>query len=323
MVRYTSEEKRDMYELYIKCNRNSIIAKQRYEQLHPERNQPNLNIFRRLSQNLLQYNSFNRTRVQYVRRREPVSDINVLAQIAKNPEVSSRAVAAECNLSRSRVSQIIKGHGYDDFKYLPVQKLYPNDPQRRLQFSNWYQHKLVDNHNFSHEIIWGDETTFTNSAMFNRKNKHYYATVNPKLVQEVRHQYRFSLNLWCGLLDNKVLGPYFIDGSLTARKYLEILEEMLDDLPLDHRNSNLWFQQDGAGVHNAAVVEDYLNDRFTHSWIGTRGPVAWAARSPDLNPLDFYLWGFLKIKFIIDLTQQWKYFGKRSRTLSKQFNQRQ
>ncbi|KAJ4448366.1 hypothetical protein ANN_10382, partial [Periplaneta americana] len=34
---------------------------------------------------------------------------------------------------------------------------------------------------------------------------------------------------------------------------------------------------------------------FPDRWIGTRGgPNAWPPRSPDLNPLDFYLWGHLK-----------------------------
>ena len=29
-------------------------------------------------------------------------------------------------------------------------------------------------------------------------------------------------------------------------------------------------------------------------WIGRRGPVEWPARSPDLTPMDFFLWGVLK-----------------------------
>ncbi|KAJ4440508.1 hypothetical protein ANN_08649 [Periplaneta americana] len=29
-------------------------------------------------------------------------------------------------------------------------------------------------------------------------------------------------------------------------------------------------------------------------WIGRGGPIAWPPRSPELNPLDFYLWGHLK-----------------------------
>jgi hypothetical protein len=33
---------------------------------------------------------------------------------------------------------------------------------------------------------------------------------------------------------------------------------------------------------------------FPHRWIGKRGPVQWAPRSSDLNPLDFAFWGFVK-----------------------------
>ncbi|KAG5895857.1 hypothetical protein JTB14_012242 [Gonioctena quinquepunctata] len=71
---------------------------------------------------------------------------------------------------------------------------------------------------------------------------------------------------------------------------------MLDDLPIQYRRNSPWFQQDGCGPHNSRIVTDYLNRTFPDSWIGTRGPVAWPARSPDLNPLDSYLWGYLKNK---------------------------
>ncbi|KAJ4441713.1 hypothetical protein ANN_11571, partial [Periplaneta americana] len=37
-----------------------------------------------------------------------------------------------------------------------------------------------------------------------------------------------------------------------------------------------------------------LDRRFPDRWIGRGGPIAWPPRSPDLNPLDFYLWGHLK-----------------------------
>ncbi|PSN32148.1 hypothetical protein C0J52_23854, partial [Blattella germanica] len=33
---------------------------------------------------------------------------------------------------------------------------------------------------------------------------------------------------------------------------------------------------------------------FPDRWIGRGGPIPWPARSPDLNPLDYFLWGYLK-----------------------------
>jgi len=41
-------------------------------------------------------------------------------------------------------------------------------------------------------------------------------------------------------------------------------------------------------------VRDYLNESFPNRWLGRGGPVAWPPRSPDLTPLDYYLWGHMK-----------------------------
>jgi len=47
-------------------------------------------------------------------------------------------------------------------------------------------------------------------------------------------------------------------------------------------------------VHLRRVARDYLNQNYGQRWIGRGGPVAWPPRSPDMNPLDFYLWGHVK-----------------------------
>jgi len=41
-------------------------------------------------------------------------------------------------------------------------------------------------------------------------------------------------------------------------------------------------------------VREYLNESFPNRWLGRGGPAAWAPRSPDLTPLDYYLWGHMK-----------------------------
>lgn len=56
------------------------------------------------------------------------------------------------------------------------------------------------------------------------------------------------------------------------------------------------FQQDGAPAHttraNIALLTQKLGDRV----ISRNGPVNWPARSCDLTPLDYFLWGYLKSK---------------------------
>ena len=54
----------------------------------------------------------------------------------------------------------------------------------------------------------------------------------------------------------------------------------------------MWFIQDGAPAHNADSVLTYLEETFPYRWIGTKSPfLCWPARSPDLNPLDYFFFG--------------------------------
>ena len=42
------------------------------------------------------------------------------------------------------------------------------------------------------------------------------------------------------------------------------------------------------------IVTDYLNITYDNRWVGRNGPVKWPPRSPDLTPLDYFLWGWMK-----------------------------
>lgn len=298
MARYSASEKVDMYNVYIRSYRNSVAALQSYAELYPERRQPDRTIFRRISSHLNEFGTFKTVRNR--RNIESANEINVLAQINLNPETSQRKIAGECNLSKTGVQKVLKKHKYHDFKFKPVQNLHPGDEERRLYFCRWFRNRLREDPDFPVQVIWSDETTFTNSGIFNRRNKHFYAVQNPNLTQEVRPQIRFSVNVWCGLLDDQLLGPHFIPGHLNGQAYVNFLqtdfEEILDNLPLQTLRNLKWFQQDGAGPHNARIVTQHLDDRFAGYWIGTNGPVRWPPRSPCLNPLDYFLWGFVKNK---------------------------
>jgi hypothetical protein len=41
------------------------------------------------------------------------------------------------------------------------------------------------------------------------------------------------------------------------------------------------------------AVLELLTNLFSEQWVGGDGPSAWRARSPDLNPVYFYLWRYL------------------------------
>ena len=56
------------------------------------------------------------------------------------------------------------------------------------------------------------------------------------------------------------------------------------------------FQQDGAPPHIANVVLEFLREIFDERLISGNCECFWPAYSPDLNPCDFFLWGYLKSK---------------------------
>ena len=60
--------------------------------------------------------------------------------------------------------------------------------------------------------------------------------------------------------------------------------------------ANLWFQQDGASSQTAHESRQELRDLFGQNIVGKFFNFNWPPRSPDLSPLDFFLWGYLKNK---------------------------
>ena len=63
---------------------------------------------------------------------------------------------------------------------------------------------------------------------------------------------------------------------------------------------NIWLQQDGATCHTAKAPLDVLRPVIEDRIISRRVDVVWPARSCDLTPLDYYLWGAIKDKCYAD-----------------------
>ena len=57
---------------------------------------------------------------------------------------------------------------------------------------------------------------------------------------------------------------------------------------------NQLLMQDGAPPHTALASRNWLARHFGYRVISLKTNFVWAPYSPDLNPLDFFLWGHLK-----------------------------
>lgn len=209
----------------------------------------------------------------------------------RNPRASTRDAARRFNVSQYAVWKLLNNAKMHAYHFQPVQHLEEADALPRRNFCEW----LLSNQHTN--ILWTDESMFTRVGLYNCHNEHWWAYRNPHVIREDHFQVRFSVNVWAGVIGDRILGPYFIEGRLTGGTYLEMLqgviEEMLEDVPLAFLQ-NFYFQHDGAPPHYAREVRQYLDEQFPSHWIGRGGPVAWPARSPDLTPCDFYLWGDVK-----------------------------
>lgn len=84
---------------------------------------------------------------------------------------------------------------------------------------------------------------------------------------------------------------------LNAENFVNFLNNdlpgLLEEVPLLVRRV-MWAQLDGAPAHWGLETRVWLNQNFPERWIGRDAPIPWPTRSPDLNVLDFFFWGFLK-----------------------------
>lgn len=156
---------------------------------------------------------------------------------------------------------------------------------------------IVDS-NFLKTCLWTDESNFSHEGITNLHNLHYWADKddNPRVKRQTSFQSKFSVNVWAGLIGRDLIGPYFLPERLNGELYLHFLQNNLPDLllPVLGEEGRITFQHDGCPAHFLRDVRNHLNDVFPNAWVGRGGPIPWPARSPDLTPLDFYVWGRAK-----------------------------
>jgi len=54
-----------------------------------------------------------------------------------------------------------------------------------------------------------------------------WADENSHATVESNFQLRFSVNVWCAVLDDQLIGPFILEGRLTGEAYLQFLQEEL------------------------------------------------------------------------------------------------
>lgn len=299
MQQFSIEEYVHMHFVYGLADGNARQAERLYRERYPERRHPNHKTFAAIHQRLLETGKVAKrsSEGRPISVRTPDLEEAVLEDVGQDPSTSTRRLAVRHNVSQNTINTILHQQLLYPYHILRVQALTPNDFNGRLVFCQWLLRQCAADQDFLSKIIFTDEACFTRDGIFNYHNFHEWSDENPHAKAETRHQVRFSLNVWVGIVGHHILGPIFLPPRLTGQSYLEFLRndfaDMLEDIPVLARRSS-WFMHDGAPAHFAVNVREHLDRCYPQKWIGRSGPVNWPPRSPDLNPLDFCIWGYAK-----------------------------
>ena len=266
MAEFTFDEYAEMLLIYGEAHRHGRRARLLYAERFPHRRVPSRTIFARLERRLRERGTFTVNRIDCGaprRVRTPQFEEDVLRRVERDPSTNTRRMARDLRGSSTTVWRVLHQEHLHPYHIARVPSLGPADFAPRVDFCQWILQRCAEDPAFLQLILFTDEATFSRDGVFNCHNSHMWAVENPHGVRERAFQERFSVNVWAGIINGRLIGPYLLPARLTGANYLiflqEILPELLQDIPLGIRQ-HMWFQHDGAPPHFTRAVLHYLNN---------------------------------------------------------------
>lgn len=223
--------------------------------------------------------------------------LRIQEAIERSPRASTRRVSRELDVPHTTVWKVLRFTLKKRAYHLQVlHKLEAEDYAAREAMC-FDLLEAANNEDLMQNILFSDEATFHICGNVHKHNCRIWADQQPNAILEWQRDTP-KVNVWLGMTANKIYGPFmFAEPTVTGTTYCDMLEFFLGpQLVQDGIVETVIFQQDGAPPNFALTVRDFLNGIFPNRWIGRGSQRLWASRSPDLTPLDFFVWGFIKSK---------------------------
>ena len=112
-----------------------------------------------------------------------------------------------------RVWRTLREEDFYPYHDQTVQHLEPGDEAQRMDFCQWIQAhpELLG------VILFTDEASFTRDGVNNSRNVHTWSHDNPHETRVTNFQRRFSVNVWCGVIGNRLIRPFVFENCLATR----------------------------------------------------------------------------------------------------------
>ena len=217
-------------------------------------------------------------------------------RIDRNDGVSLNKMAKSLGVARSSVQLIVKKElGLRSYRLFKGQKLTDFAKAKRLEkckeLLKIFEVRRIE------DVLWTDEKIFPIEVAHNSQNDRQLISPSQRYSSERRivtkSLFPRGVMVWGGITSKSKTPLVFIDQNvrIDAKFYQdEILRKVL--VPWKQKNPNMILQQDWAPAHGAETTIAYLEENFP----GFLNKNQWPSRSPDLNPIDFSVWGLLEEK---------------------------
>lgn len=211
MGEYSLEEYYNMFRALSLADENVNRAAVIYRNMFPEafRN-PSPAVFTRLRARLLKtgnllpdYSNAGAPKTAMT----PQLEARILAEFDEDNNLSTRLCATRLGIpNHTTVHDVLVKNGRHPYRFKKVQELIQaRDYVNRFNFCirMLQQARLLPD--LWDLILWSDECMFSTKGMFNAKNYVTWSDYNPFLTIETNSQFRWTINVWLGLIGDKVV----------------------------------------------------------------------------------------------------------------------
>ena len=134
-MRYSLQERFDILETYLSCNKHQWESVREYRRRFPERNCPSRKTFVSIAEKCRVHKSLmDRKRKKRHPKLTPDQQLDVLLYFQEFPKSSLRKAELALRIPRSSINKVLKDNKLKPFKVLPTQKLLPQDYEKRIRF---------------------------------------------------------------------------------------------------------------------------------------------------------------------------------------------
>ena len=215
------------------------------------------------------------------------------AKIEKDPTTSMRKMAAELQVGVRTVRRAV----HDDLglkSYVRTRRHLLTESMKARRLERAQKVMRYIRRQGPTVKIFSDEKIFVVDTVINRRNGRFLA----KSKEEVEGTFRTKHPAQVMVLgvvgaDGKKMPPYFFKPGerVGADSYYKVLRyHVLPWIKANYPNGNYVWTQDGAPCHTAKKVQNFCRRNFADFWPAD----FWPSSSPDLNPLDYAIWGVLE-----------------------------